>query len=118
MSTDDINNQTGTAGESAGEATTNLILDASLFPKIALPVPARFDPIVCFGIKTVHGECGGVIDDDGDTLKCRKPTTLSALVSVLQLGTSLKTSSWTSRHEADTEQIAVPASSTTTTCLP
>lgn len=109
MSTDDINNQTGTAGESPGGATTNPILDASLFANVAVPVPlgprSYNDPIVKFGLKTVHEDCAIILaerhdttDDentDDETVLCGKPTTLSALVSVLHHGTSLETSSWT-----------------------
>lgn len=119
MSTDDINTQTGTAGGSAGGATTNLTLDASLFANVAVPVPigprSFNDPEVGFGLKTTHEDCAIIMaerrdttpdettgdettDDettDAGTVLCGKPTTLSALVSVLHLGTSLKRSSWT-----------------------
>lgn len=99
MSSDNINDQTGTAGEAAGETITNLIPDEGPTAAVAVTLPAPA-PVAVAGdadadvdyerpvelrIKTVHINCGGIIPDRDatevdETVLCGKPTTLRAAV--------------------------------------
>lgn len=97
MPSDNINTQTGTAGEAAGETTTNLISDEGAPAAVTVTAPAAVaddadadvdvddDPIVELRIKTTHVGCGGIIlgrdeTEVDPTVLCGKPTTLPALV--------------------------------------
>lgn len=100
MPSDNFNTQTGTAGEAAGETTTNLTPDEGALAAVTDTVPAAVaddadagadvdvddDPIVKLRIKTTHVDCGGIIPGRNETevdptVLCGKPTTLPALVS-------------------------------------